>query len=273
MVRPKKHLGQHFLTDLNTAQRIVESMTYPASCNVMEIGPGKGVLTQFLIKKEIDLKLVELDIESVEYLKSNFDLNKMEVISADVLKIPFSEVFSNQSFSIIGNFPYNISSQIIVQLIKSRGIVSRTVLMFQKELAQRITAQPGCKDYGRLTVMLGYCADIKKLADIKASLFFPKPKVDSVVLEIKFKPNVKYPANNEAFLFRVIKAAFSKRRKTLKNALAGSELHIDAKTALHVLESINIKPVRRAETLTVQEFVKLSNLLENLIGLKTIRYI
>jgi len=135
--------------------------------------------------------------------------------------------------------------------------------MLQKELAQRITAQPGCKDYGRPPVKVRYCSDIKKIADVKASLFFPRPKVDSEVLELKFKKTLKYPTNDEAFFFRVIKAAFGNRRKMLKNALAASALNIDANTAKDVLKRSDIDPARRAETLTIEEFVKLSNNLES----------
>jgi 16S rRNA (adenine1518-N6/adenine1519-N6)-dimethyltransferase len=131
--------------------------------------------------------------------------------------------------------------------------------MFQRELAQRIASMPGSKDYGRLTVMLHYCADIKRIAEVQAHQFFPKPAVDSVVVKIKFRDPPEFCADNETFFFRVVKAAFSKRRKTLKNALAGSELHIEAKASAEVLKSVDIDPSRRAETLTVQEFVRLSN--------------
>ncbi len=143
--------------------------------------------------------------------------------------------------------------------------VNRAVLMFQKELAQRINAPPGGKDYGRLTVMLNYCADLNKLATIDAALFFPKPKVDSEVLEIKFKNRRQDRAYNEKFLFRVIKAAFGKRRKTLKNALAGSQLRVNGDTALRALNLAGIDPIRRAETLNVSEFVALSNCLEGML--------
>ena len=265
-LRPKKQLGQNFLTDPSTAKMIVSRSGILPEDVVLEIGAGLGALTIPLARIAKKVYAVDKDQRIIELCKAELCKNKVSnviLIENDILKVNIKELAENESRKIIimGNLPYNISSQIIVQLIKSRSIVSRAVLMFQKELAQRITAQPGCKDYGRLTVMLGHCADIKKLADIKASLFFPEPKVDSEVLEIKFKHNVKYPANNEAFLFRVIKAAFSKRRKTLKNALAGSGLHIDAKTAGHVLIDSDIDPSRRAETLTVQEFVKLSNTL------------
>ena len=161
----------------------------------------------------------------------------------------------------MGNLPYNISSQILVQLVKSRASVKRAILMFQKELAQRITSQPSSKDYGRLTVMLQYCAEVEKLLDVKAPHFFPKPKVDSEVLEIRFQETPKFLAHDEGLLFSVIKAAFGKRRKTLKNALAGSALDIDAGRALNILENAGVDPVRRAETLSVQEFVNLSNAL------------
>jgi 16S rRNA (adenine1518-N6/adenine1519-N6)-dimethyltransferase len=137
--------------------------------------------------------------------------------------------------------------------------VIKAVLMFQKELAMRITAQPGGKDYGRLAVMLGYCAKIKKLADVKAHQFFPKPKVDSQLLEIKFLETVKYPANDEELLFRIIKGAFCQRRKTLRNALAGSEMNIDTKTAQNMLDKAGIDSSLRAEALTISQFVTLSN--------------
>jgi len=179
----------------------------------------------------------------------------------NILKFDINRLAENvgRKIIVIGNLPYNISSQIIIKLIESRAAVIRAVLMFQKELAMRITAQPGSKDYGRLTVMLNYCAKIKKLADIKAHQFFPKPKVDSQLLEIKFLETIKCLANDEALLFRVIKGAFCQRRKTIKNALAGSELHIDAKTAQNMLNKTGIDSSLRAEALTISQFVTLSN--------------
>ena len=185
------------------------------------------------------------------------------IIEKDILSVDINALVEDMGGKIVvmGNLPYNISSQILVQLIRSRKGIRRAVLMFQKELAQRITAEIGCKDYGRLTVMLRYCSDIKKLVDAKASLFFPKPKVDSEILELKFKKDIDYKAVDEPFLFKVIKAGFGNRRKTLKNALAASELNIDPNTAKRVLETSGIDPVRRAETLTVEEFVTLSNTL------------
>ncbi|MCK4467920.1 MAG: ribosomal RNA small subunit methyltransferase A, partial [Desulfobacterales bacterium] len=210
---------------------------------------------------------VDTDSQVLELLKTELIANSISnvvLIKKNILKVNIEKLAekAGRRLIVIGNLPYNISSQILVQLIKSRSVVSRAIFMLQKELSRRITAKPCCRDYGRLTVMLQYCADIKKIADIKAHQFFPKPKVDSEVLEIKFKTAMKCLAKDEAFLFKVIKAAFGQRRKTLRNALAGSEFQVDTSTAMRVLESAGIDPSRRAETLTVLEFVKLSNVFE-----------
>ncbi len=263
-LRAKKQLGQNFLKDPSTAEMIVARSGILPEDIVLEIGAGLGALTIPVARNAEKVYAVEKDLQLIDLLKTEIlanNLSNVVLIEKNILNLDIKALVENVDRKIIvmGNLPYNISSQVLIQLINSRSAVSRAILMFQKELAQRITSQPGCKDYGRLTVMLRYCADIKTLATVKACLFFPKPKVDSEVLEIKFKSMPQYPANDEAFLFRVIKAAFSKRRKTLKNALAGSELRIDTKTAGHVLESTGIDPGRRAETLTIQEFVKLSN--------------
>ena len=233
---------------------------------VLEIGAGLGALTIPLARKAKKVFAVEKDQQIINILKTEIlasGLSNTVIIEKNILTVDIEVLAENigRKIVVMGNLPYNISSQILVQLVKSRKMVSRAILMFQKELAQRISAQPNCKDYGRLTVMLRYCSDIKKLADAKASLFYPKPKVDSEILEVKFKSKVVHPVRDETFFFRVIKAAFGNRRKTLKNALAASELNIDANTAKHILERSGIDPVRRAETLNTEEFVKLSNLL------------
>lgn len=263
-LRPKKKLGQNFLSDPSTAEMIVARSGILPEETVLEIGAGLGALTIPLAYAAKKVYAVEKDDQIIDILKTELLINRLSnvvLMEKDILKIDIKELAesANHKIVVIGNLPYNISSQVLLQLIKSRSAVSRAVLMFQKELAQRIAAQPGCKDYGRLTVMLRYCADIKRLADVKASLFFPKPRIDSEVLEIKFKDTLKYLAHDEAFLFRVIKAVFGQRRKTLKNALTGSELHVDTKTVLQVLDNADIDPSRRAETLAPQEFVKLSN--------------
>jgi 16S rRNA (adenine1518-N6/adenine1519-N6)-dimethyltransferase len=263
-IRPKKQLGQNFLSDPATAAMIVNRSGISSEDIVLEIGAGLGALTIPVARVAQKVVAVDKDHRIIDILRTEIIVNNLSnvvLMDRNILKVDIKALAEDfgRRIVVMGNLPYNISSQILVQLIKSRKAVSRAVLMFQKEMAQRITAQPGCKEYGRLTVMLQYCSHTKKVADVKASLFFPKPKVDSEVLEIKFKKKLEYSADDETFLFRVIKAAFGNRRKTLKNALYASELNIDANLAKHVLESSDIDPVRRAETLNTEEFVKLSN--------------
>ena len=263
-IRPKKQLGQNFLSDPATAAMIVNRSGISREDIVLEIGAGLGALTipvaraaQKVIAVDKDPKII--DILRTEIIANN--LSNVVLMDRNILKVDIKALAEDfgRGIVVMGNLPYNISSQILVQLIKSRKAVSRAVLMFQREMAQRLTAEPGCKEYGRLTVMLQYCSRIKKVADVKASLFFPNPTVDSEVLELRFKKVLEYEADDETFLFRVVKAAFGNRRKTLKNSLYASELNIDANLAKHVLESSDIDPVRRAETLNTEEFVKLSN--------------
>lgn len=263
-IRPKKQLGQHFLANQNTAEMIVNRSGILPEDVVLEIGAGLGALTIPLARIAREVFAVEKDRNIIDILKTEIlasNLSNVVVMEQNILKINIKSLAEDigQKLVVMGNLPYNISSQILVQLIKSRSALSRAVFMIQKELSQRITAQPGCKDYGRLSVMLGYCANINKIADVKSSVFFPKPKVDSEVLELRFKKRLEYPANDEIYFFSVIKAAFGNRRKILKNALAASALNIDANTAQNILEKSGIDPVRRAETLTIEEFVKLSN--------------
>ncbi len=262
-LRPRKQLGQNFLSDPSTGEMIVTRSGILPEDVVLEIGAGLGALTIPLARIAKKVYAVDKDRQLINLLKTELLINKLSnvvLIEEDILKVDIKKLAENagRKILVMGNLPFNISSQILIKLIKSRNVVSRAILMFQKELAQRITAQPGCKDYGRLTVMLGFCAEIKKLGSVKASLFFPKPKVDSEVLEIRFKKTLNHKVRDEEFFFRVIKAAFGRRRKTLKNALSGSELNIDAKTAERALERAGIDPVRRAETLTAEEFIKLT---------------
>lgn len=263
-IHPKKQLGQNFIVDPSFTEMIVKRAGILPEDIILEIGAGLGALTIPLARRAKKVFAVEKDRQIIPILNTEIlvsGLTNISIIEKDILSVEIKALVENMGGKIVvmGNLPYNISSQILVQLIRSREGISRAVLMFQKELAQRITAEAGCKDYGRLTVMLRYCSDIKKLADAKASLFFPKPKVDSQIIELKFKKEIDHKAADESFLFKVIKAGFGNRRKTLKNALAASELNIDPNTAKGVLEKSGIDPIRRAETLTVEEFVKLSN--------------
>ncbi|MBW2740075.1 MAG: ribosomal RNA small subunit methyltransferase A [Deltaproteobacteria bacterium] len=266
----RKQLGQHFLENSATSEMIVNRCRVMPEDVILEIGAGLGALTIPVARIAKKVYAVEKDHKIISLLKTELTSNSVFnviLIEKDILRVNIEEFAeeANRKILVLGNLPYNISSQVLIKLIKARNTVSRAILMFQKELAQRITAKPGCKEYGRLTVMLNHCAYIKKVADVKASQFFPRPKVDSEVLEIIFRDSPKY-STDEEFLYGVIKAAikaaFGQRRKNLKNALAGSELHIAAETSRHALENAGIDPTRRAETLSVEEFVRLGNSLK-----------
>jgi 16S rRNA (adenine1518-N6/adenine1519-N6)-dimethyltransferase len=261
-LRPKKNMGQNFLSDPATAETIISRANLSAEDVVLEIGAGLGALTIFLARVVKKVYAVEKDRQLIDLLKTELLANRVsncEIIAKNILQMDLDAIpaATGSKITVVGNLPYGISSQILIKLIQSRSAIERTILMFQKELAQRITAQPGGRDYGRITAMLRYCADIRILANIKAAVFYPPPKVDSTVIETRFKSTAIYGPHDEAMLYAVIKAAFGNRRKTLKNALAASGLGIDAQTALEALMSAGIDPNRRAETRKPADFVSL----------------
>lgn len=270
-LHPRKLFGQNFLKDPSTAEMIVSRAGITPGDVILEIGAGLGALTIPAARNAKIVYAVEKDRLIVPLLENEVTLHNADrvvILNKNILAVDLPEIAEKEGCNIvvIGNLPYSISSQILVRLISYRNVISRCILMFQQELVRRMTSPPGGRDYGRLSVMLQYCAHIKKIAEVKSALFFPKPKVDSAVVEITFKSTPDYPVINEAFLFRVIKAAFSKRRKMLKNTLGSSELDIDNKMAMDLLTRTGIDPARRAETLTVEEFVKLSNAVYEAIG-------
>jgi 16S rRNA (adenine1518-N6/adenine1519-N6)-dimethyltransferase len=261
-LKPKKNLGQNFLSDPSTAETIISRAQLSSEDVVLEIGAGLGALTIGLARTVRKVYAVEKDRQLVDLLKAELLANRIsncEIIPNNILFMDLDAIAETigTKITVVGNLPYGISSQILVKLIQSRGFLDRAILMFQKELAQRISAQPGGRDYGRISAMLRYCADIQRLANIRASVFYPPPKVDSTVIEIRFKSTAIYGPHDEAMLFEVIKAAFGNRRKTLRNALAASSLCIHPQTALNALGLAGIDPSRRAETLRPAEFVSL----------------
>jgi 16S rRNA (adenine1518-N6/adenine1519-N6)-dimethyltransferase len=265
-IYPKKQFGQNFLKDPSTAQMIVSRGRIQPTQVVLEIGAGLGALTIPLAKSAQKVIAIEKDRQLVELLATELNYNQIEnveVISKDILSVDIGAISKQEDASLLvfGNLPYNISSQVLIQVMQCRESISRCLLMFQKELADRLLASPGGKTYGRISVMLQYCSTIKSIVTVPATQFFPKPKVDSVILEIDFSTDPKHNVSNEPFFFNVIKAGFSKRRKTLKNALSTSELHLPAQNVLQGLTAADIDPTRRAETLTVEEFVILANCL------------
>lgn len=261
-LRPKKKLGQHFLTDPSAAEMIVRLSKITAEDTVLEIGAGLGALTIPAAKASRHVYAVETDPQLIQLMKSELAVHKLdnvEIIQKSILGVDMGSLAEkiDRQLIVIGNLPYNISSQILIQLFQARNHVSRAILMFQKELARRLRAIPGNKDYGRLTVMLAYCAEIKSVAKMSASHFYPKPKVDSEIVEINFNISREYPAHDETMLFKVVKAAFGTRRKTVKNALLTGGLQIDSRLAREALIAAKIDPGRRAETLSVSEFIAL----------------
>ena len=218
LVSPKKKLGQHFLNDLNIAQKIVDLLQDQYCDNILEIGPGTGVLTQFLIPHYKNLKLVEIDTESVAYLNQKYPEFHKNILSEDVLKMDFSKVYEGQNFSIIGNFPYNISSQIVFKALEYRQYVPFFCGMFQKEVAQRICENPGTKAYGILSVLCQTYFHTQYHFSVPPGVFSPPPKVDSGVLSLKRKDELKIDFD-EKLLFKVVKTSFQQRRKTLRNSL------------------------------------------------------
>ena len=262
-IYPKKDYGQNFLSCDQTARMIIKRTGICEDDTVLEIGSGLGALTVEASKKAKKVYAIEKDNRLINLLEEEIlktGQSNVEILNKDFMKLKiedFAQV-KRKKLVIIGNLPYNISSQILFRLVEKREFIKRAYLMFQLELANRITASPGSKDYSILSAVMQYCSDVNPIADIKPHLFFPKPAVQSRVIEVSFfdKPGCSY--EKEKFLFTVIKAAFSKRRKTIKNSLAGEDLSINREEAETILEAANIDPVRRGETVNIEEFKSLA---------------
>lgn len=293
-VRAKKALGQHFLTDQNIAKSIVAALQLPAAggkavasegkvnaevasvpsvqltteqparMKVLEIGPGMGVLSQYLLQRhDVDLRMIEIDDESVEYLESHFPQAHGRVIFGDFLKLDIDELFPEE-FHVIGNFPYNISSQIFFRIIDYRNRIPQTVCMIQKEVAERIAEKPGSKTYGILSVLLQAWYDIEYLFTVGSGAFAPPPKVQSAVIKLTRNRRTSLGCDENAFK-NIVKTAFGQRRKTLRNSLKPI---IAAKATkegwdTETLTSFTSAPVfeLRPERLSVEDFIGLTNLL------------
>ncbi|HUH18049.1 16S rRNA (adenine(1518)-N(6)/adenine(1519)-N(6))-dimethyltransferase RsmA [Albibacterium sp.] len=250
-VRAKKHLGQHFLTDKNAANRIVNALQNEGRFEkVLEVGPGMGILSDILLeKKEYSTWLIDIDAESVQYLKEKYPELGDRLILGDFLNLDFKKLF-DEKIAIIGNFPYNISSQILFKVLEERDQVVEVVGMFQKEVAQRCVASPGTKEYGILSVFLQAYFKLEYLFTIKAGAFNPPPKVLSGVIRLERNQIEKLDCDEKLF-WQVVKAGFNQRRKTLRNALS-SLINKEAMKENSFLEL-------RAERLSVQDFVTLTN--------------
>ena len=252
-VKAKKHLGQHFLHDEHIAEKIGNTLTLNRYNKVLEIGPGMGVLTKYLIAKPLEVVAMDLDTESIAYLQEHYPQENLHILEADFLKFDLSTLFENAPFAITGNFPYNISSQIVFKMLEWRHRIPEFSGMFQKEVAQRICEKEGSKTYGILSVLVKAFYDAEYLFTVKPGVFNPPPKVDSGVLRLRRKENFTL-ACNEDLLFKVVKTAFQQRRKTLRNSLKtftlSEKLKEDAIFAL------------RPEQLSVPDFITLTQKLE-----------
>lgn len=246
MVAPKKHLGQHFLTDDNIAKRI-SNLAVDVCHNVIEVGPGKGILTKFLLEKDINLKAIDLDIESVEYLQEHYPQHSDKIIFGDFLKMDLSQLFEGQCFQIIGNYPYNISSQILFKALEYKDKVECISGMFQKEVAQRIITQPGSKVYGILSVLMQTWYNCEYCFTVNEGSFFPPPKVKSGVIRLT-RNNVSDIGVDEKLYIEIIKTSFNQRRKTLRNSLKSFNLPD--------MDMLNKRP----EVLSPQDFIELTRL-------------
>lgn len=248
MVKPKKHLGQHFLKDENIAQKIVSSLS-PESRDLIEVGPGTGVLTKFLVEKATNLYLIEVDRESIAFLNQQFPSLKEKTIQADFLKYELSRLFKGP-FSIIGNFPYNISTQILFRALEYRNQVTEVIGMFQKEVAERIVSPPESKKYGILSVLLQIYFDIEYLFTVNENVFFPPPKVKSAVIRLR-RNDVTHPGCDEKLLVSLVKVAFGQRRKMLRNPLKIFKF-VDNEDVANLM-------TKRAEQLSKEDFIFLVN--------------
>ena len=252
-VRAKKSLGQHFLKDETIARQIVESVGLPCD-NLLEIGPGTGVLTKYLLELPVkNFIALDVDRDSVPYLKTTYPESAEKILEGDFLRIPLDSLFDGP-FSIIGNFPYNISSQIFFRVLENPDLVPEIVCMLQKEVAERIAAPPGSKTYGILSVLLQAWYDIEYLFTVEPHVFVPPPKVRSAVIRLR-RNKVQELGCDEQLFVKVVKTAFNQRRKTLRNGLKSIPLTEDP--ALQTMLN------RRAETLSVEEFVYLTKLAES----------
>ncbi|MGV6845937.1 MAG: 16S rRNA (adenine(1518)-N(6)/adenine(1519)-N(6))-dimethyltransferase RsmA [Lutibacter sp.] len=252
-VKAKKHLGQHFLKDETIAKKIADTLTEKNYHTVLEIGPGMGVLTQYLLNKNLDIHVIEIDTESVAYLKNQFAQLTNHILENDFLKIDLKTLFQGNSFAIIGNFPYNISSQIVFKTLENKEIIPEFSGMFQKEVAQRITAKPGNKIYGILSVLTQAFYNTEYLFTVPPNVFNPPPKVDSGVIRLIRKNNFELSVSEKLF-FRVVKTSFNQRRKTLRNSL--KSFNLSDKLKQDTIFAM------RPEQLTVEQFIELTTKIE-----------
>jgi 16S rRNA (adenine1518-N6/adenine1519-N6)-dimethyltransferase len=269
-VRPKKNLGQHFLTDLNIAKQIADTVDACPDIPVLEIGPGMGVLTQYLVPKPREVKVVEIDRESVAYLREHFDkeapsnlslegeahmVNSDWIISADFLRMDLSKVFNGRQFVLTGNYPYDISSQIFFKMLDNKDLIPCCTGMIQREVAQRMASQPGNKQYGILAVLIQAWYDVEYLFTVDETVFNPPPKVKSAVIRMT-RNHVNELGCDENLFKRLVKTVFNQRRKMLRVSLRQMFTQGKPREGFYEQEMMTKRP----EQLTIPQFVALTNI-------------
>lgn len=257
-VRPKKFLGQHFLKDLQVAQDIADTVDTCPDIPILEVGPGMGVLTQFLIPKGRPLKVVELDFESVAYLKENFVQLGDNIIEQDFLKMDLNSLFDGKPFVLTGNYPYNISSQIFFKMLEYKDLIPCCTGMIQKEVAERIAAKPGNKTYGILSVLIQAWYRVEYLFTVHEHVFNPPPKVKSAVIRMTRNETQDLGCNEKLFK-QIVKTTFNQRRKTLRNSISPI---LDKNSPLSADPLFNKRP----EQLSVEDFIELTNRVEKALA-------
>ena len=256
-VKPKKNLGQHFLTDLNIAQRIADTVDACPTIPILEVGPGMGVLTQYLMQKSRELKVVEIDSESVAYLNEHFSVMKENIIGEDFLRMDLSKVFDGRQFVLTGNYPYDISSQIFFKMLDYKDIIPCCTGMIQREMAQRIASEPGRKAYGIISVLIQAWYNVEYLFTVDENVFNPPPKVKSAVIRMT-RNQVTDLGCNEKLFKRLVKTVFNQRRKMLRVSLR-QMFRKDQINKEFISQEIMTK---RPEQLSVDQFIDLTNQVE-----------
>ena len=267
--RFSKSLGQNFLTDKNIIDQILEGSGITGDDLVIEIGPGIGVITREASQLAHKVIAIEIDTNLIPILNWTLgDLENVEIVNQDVLKTQLNDLIAKESFPgvvrVVGNLPYYITTPIIMKLLEDQVPAASITVMMQKEVADRLTAKPGTKDFGAISLMVEYFAEAKEIVKVPRTVFVPQPKVDSTVLRLDIRGEKPVQVEDEEFLFKVIKAGFGQRRKTLSNALSVLKGY-DKATILRCLEEAGIDPVRRGETLSLEEYARLSDVLRSAI--------
>ena len=267
--RFSKSLGQNFLTDKNIIDQILEGSGITGDDLVIEIGPGIGVITREAAQLAHKVIAIEIDTNLIPILNWTLgDLENVEIVNQDVLKTQLNDLIAKESFPgvvrVVGNLPYYITTPIIMKLLEDQVPAASITVMMQKEVADRLTAKPGTKDFGAISLMVEYFAEAKEIVKVPRTVFVPQPKVDSTVLRLDIRDEKPVQVEDEEFLFKVIKAGFGQRRKTLSNALSVLKGY-DKATILRCLEEAGIDPVRRGETLSLEEYARLSDVLRSAI--------